>query len=61
MCHDGIAAKSAGGEGLRKSRTLAFRCWREAAILGEERAMYAVGLMYLEGRKVEQSDRKVQS
>jgi len=40
------------------SKTMAFRCWREGAILGDVEAMYLLANMYLEGSKVEQSDRK---
>ena len=40
------------------SKTMAFRCWREGAILGDCEAMYLLAMMYLEGSKVEQSDRK---
>jgi TPR repeat protein len=45
-------------EGFKTSETMAFRCWREGAILGDAEAMFLLGLMYLKGSKVEQSDRK---
>jgi TPR repeat protein len=45
-------------EGFKTSETMAFRCWREGAILGDPEAMFLLGLMYLKGSKVEQSDRK---
>ena len=42
---------------FKRSRSMAFRCWREGALLGDENAMYALGLMFLKGCKVAVNDR----
>ena len=62
---DTTGVKGLDGEGggrrdegvFKRSRSMAFRCWREGAILGDENAMYALGLMFLKGCKVAVNDR----